>query len=87
MAQNLLYYLLLEGEVGGEIMEKRDYITENINSNNTFVSALYSELEERVQAFENQDEDSYIQRFTFSTAVLPLLFASSISVFMIYVLL
>ena len=87
MARNLLYYLLTDVEVGGGKMGKRDYITENINSDNTFVSALYSELEERVQAFENQDEGSYIQRFTFTTAILPVIFVSLITVFMLYVLL
>lgn len=67
-------------------MKKENYITENINSSNTFVSQLYSELEERVKAFENQDEESRIQRFTFSVAIFPLITVSLITVYMLYVL-
>ena len=73
--------------VGGGKMKNESYIAENINSNNTFVSALYSELEERVQAFENNDEDSYIQRISFSTVILPVIAVSLIIVYMLYVLL
>ena len=73
--------------VGGEKWKNESYIAENINSNNTFVSALYSELEERVQAFENNDEDSYIQRISFSTVILPVIAVSLIIVYMLYVVL
>lgn len=71
--------------IGGGEMEKENYITENIHSKNVFVSQLYSELEERVKAFENHDEDSRIQRVTLSTAILPLITVSLITAYMLYI--
>lgn len=67
-------------------MKKENYITENIHSNNAFVSQLYSELEERIKAFENHEEDSYIQRITISTAIFPFI-AVSLEIFLIIMVL
>lgn len=64
-------------------MERKDFIKENMNSTDPFVSELFQELNERVGEFEANELLEGHETFSY---VVPLIIVLLISSFMVFVL-
>ena len=66
-------------------MRKRDYIQENMESSNAFVAKIFTELNERVNAFDTNQAN--VQRATFKIAFILIIICVFITLYMLSIIL
>lgn len=66
-------------------MSKKDYIQENMESNDPFIKGMYTDLNNRIKEYE--ENDSVVSRMKFTDAVGSIVIVGIIALFMIFVIL